>query len=122
MAAFTWKDYLEIARKLQASQFDNLSEAALRSAVSRAYYAAFHHAQDWLTNQPGQHFFSDDAKAHDEVINYLKKSRYVTVSDQLLALKKARRKCDYEPTVNNLVRITAAAIAQSNQIITTLRD
>lgn len=121
MAAFTWKDYLEIARKLQANQFENLSEASLRSAVSRAYYAAFHHAQDWLKKQPGQHYFSEDAKAHDEVINDLKRCHYTTISDELFYLKRFRRKCDYELEVYNLERIARTAISQSDHIITTLK-
>lgn len=38
------KDYFDLARKLMQMR----TEAALRSAISRGYYAAFHVAKDWI--------------------------------------------------------------------------
>ena len=42
---FEWEDFLDLAESL-ASQPSN--EAAARSAISRAYYAAFHAGRDYL--------------------------------------------------------------------------
>lgn len=39
---FTWNDYLTLAESLASSS----DEAALRTAISRAYYASFHTAED----------------------------------------------------------------------------
>lgn len=43
--AFGWEDYLSLANDLSSRQNN---EAAFRSAVSRAYYAAFNIAKDFL--------------------------------------------------------------------------
>ena len=39
MTVFDWRDYLHLAERLSARQSD---EAAHRTAISRAYYAAYH--------------------------------------------------------------------------------
>src|SRR6266852_626397 len=51
---FNWREYYSLARK-QLSQADSIpkdetpqKEAVLRSAASRAYYAAYHRACDYL--------------------------------------------------------------------------
>lgn len=51
---FSWREYYLLSRK-QLSQADSISkdetpqkEAMLRSAASRAYYAAYHRACDYL--------------------------------------------------------------------------
>lgn len=46
---FDWQDYYLLAREL-LSQADRAphKEAVLRTAVSRAYYAAYHRACDYL--------------------------------------------------------------------------
>ncbi len=43
---FSWASYLGVARTL--SEWPDADEAALRSVISRAYYAAFHAAKDLL--------------------------------------------------------------------------
>jgi uncharacterized protein (UPF0332 family) len=42
---FEWIDFLELAEDLAARQHD---EAAARTAISRAYYAAFHAGRGYL--------------------------------------------------------------------------
>lgn len=43
--SFPWQDYLALAQALgNAPRGDDLREAKYRSAISRAYYAAYHHA------------------------------------------------------------------------------
>lgn len=45
--AFDWREYLELAKELVSQANSGYSaEAAERSAVSRAYYAAFCHARN----------------------------------------------------------------------------
>ena len=45
---FTWTEYLDLAGELVTSPRANAVEASLRSGISRAYYAAFHAAKDFL--------------------------------------------------------------------------
>ncbi len=42
---FVWTDYLVLAERLAARDAD---EAALRTAISRAYYAAYHRASTYV--------------------------------------------------------------------------
>src|SRR5436305_1899156 len=48
--AFYWSDYLAAAQQWALATTPLLEEAILRSAISRAYYAAFHEARDYLAN------------------------------------------------------------------------
>lgn len=47
MPLFDWTKYLSLAKDLSASS----EEAVLRSAISRAYYAAFNQAKDYCVSQ-----------------------------------------------------------------------
>jgi uncharacterized protein (UPF0332 family) len=51
--SFAWTQYLDLARELAADTRSEGVEARLRSAVSRAYYAAFHAAKDFLAERDG---------------------------------------------------------------------
>ena len=53
--SFDWKTYLEVSEMLVKHQITGLEEACLRSAISRAYYAAFGTANSYLKNK-GQLF------------------------------------------------------------------
>ncbi len=60
--SFDLSDYLTVAQELTAqSTASAIREAILRSAISRAYYAAFHKAQEHLltpmTNPGNPHFY-----------------------------------------------------------------
>jgi uncharacterized protein (UPF0332 family) len=103
---FNWQEYHILASNLLA-QADNSEqkEAVLRSAVSRAYYAAFHAASDYLkasgmypstsgNNAPGE-------SSHKRVVDTFKKN----VSNPTLGkigrllgrLKNDRQWADYNP-------------------------
>lgn len=47
MSPFEWSDYLDLAERLIEREPD---EAALRTAVSRAYYAVYHRASAHIRN------------------------------------------------------------------------
>lgn len=49
--SFDWKTYLEVSEMLVKHQITGLEEACLRSAISRAYYAAFGTANSYLKKQ-----------------------------------------------------------------------
>lgn len=48
---FAWTEYLDLAGELVTNPRANAVEACLRSAISRAYYAAFHAAKDFLAER-----------------------------------------------------------------------
>ncbi len=61
---FRWADYLDLAEELvQRGESGSLSDACMRSAISRAYYAALLTARNWLREEMGVEV-SDDAHIH----------------------------------------------------------
>jgi len=92
---FDWKTYLELAEFLRTqAEAAPTQEAFLRSAVSRAYYAAFcyvrNHARDRLRFQP-----RDDGDDHGRLRAFLKNGKLRGVSNTLQRLREWRNECDY---------------------------
>jgi hypothetical protein len=69
--SFQWIEFNDIARFLYSHGQTNrkLSEATHRCAISRCYYAAFHHLRI-IGEQERHKKFSSSGKAHKEVIDY----------------------------------------------------
>jgi len=89
------KEFFTLAQKL--TQMRN--EPALRSAVSRAYYAVFHCCMKLLTELGFK--FSKDASAHAKVAAYLNNADIIAindVADALSYLRKRRNFADYDLT------------------------
>ena len=87
------KAFLRIAKKLVLMR----DEPALRSAVSRSYYAAYN-CSNQLFGELGFHF-GKDSSAHDKVYAYLNNSaikEMVVVADDLRYLRKRRNSADYD--------------------------
>ena len=86
-------DFLTIARELSSG-----NEAALRTSISRAYYAALHQAQ--ITAQ--KYTFKpnlDSASSHQDVIDFLAgfgERDYKTVAIYLKRARRLRKKADYQ--------------------------
>lgn len=99
--SFDWSGFLGIATAMYADAVATkgtpLTEAKLRSAISRAYYAAHHKSKVHVEKSPGVRV-SRSGKAHREVIDYLKASKHHP--DQLAGVKLdrlliARERADY---------------------------
>ena len=94
-----WNNYLTLADEL-AKRTDN--EAALRSAISRAYYAAFHAVRSYLqsyqglTENPGEGSHQAVIKRLEMVtaVNPLRK--YRNLYKELKVLKRRRETADYD--------------------------
>jgi uncharacterized protein (UPF0332 family) len=96
--AFQWEDYLILAEDLGGDEND---EAALRCAVSRAYYAAFHVAKDFLNglDDPALKVSENKQSIHYEVWKaFLGRGRHwESVYNNGDRLRKRRVDADYEP-------------------------
>jgi uncharacterized protein (UPF0332 family) len=87
------KDYFDLARKLAQMR----TEAAIRSAISRGYYAAFHTAKK-LVEGLGFHF-TKDAAAHDKLFYLLNNAGIKSAEDVakfLSDLRRRRNLADYD--------------------------
>jgi uncharacterized protein (UPF0332 family) len=119
MAVFDWSEYLIFAKEIQETRQD---EAALRSAVSRAYYAAFHHARAYCAANGIDIPESTDNTSHKVVWDRLQNiSR--TVKGAYLngtRLKRKRHDADYVSEVPNLSAVTEQAIHESDLVFSYL--
>lgn len=121
-STFGWSDFLDVAVELVAGPRDALLEARERSAVSRAYYAAFRRAQEvveaidnFLPKRTG-----DD---HDGVIFHLanaREARRKEVGTILRRLKAERRSADYDRVRHRLALPSSTVIAQARRALVLL--
>jgi uncharacterized protein (UPF0332 family) len=114
---FDWKEFLGLAKLLQG----NLGlpvEAAKRSAVSRAYYAAFCYARSYAEKYLG--FQREKSPSgHSLLRKFLgsKISGGKDIEDKFRDLHEWRKLCDYEDTVDDLDIMVDNAITTAEEII-----
>ena len=105
MNNFDWKEFFRYAQKIYddlktvGTDFDGAQEARCRSGISRAYYAAFHAAEDFLCRRNPNFTRNDYEGSHEVVINALKRdrnSKLKTVGTELNRLRITRVRADYK--------------------------
>ena len=116
---FEWAQFLDIAKFLleHGKQVSIPQDAAYRSAMSRAYYAAFGHAKvfamDTLNFSP-----SGNEEDHINLRDFFKDHQRPDVSRQLTQLRQWRNKSDYEnPSYVINESQTRRAIQQAESLI-----
>lgn len=116
---FDWKEYLLLAQFLERSGNQNFSqEAALRSAVSRAYYAAFCHCRNFARDKQGFHP-AYNAEDHQNLPLQLKFSGMYKEARTLDRLRKWRNECDYEDEISSLrlSHILTQSLARAHNLL-----
>jgi uncharacterized protein (UPF0332 family) len=120
--SFDGSDFLLLAQELAGKkQGVSTEEARLRSAISRAYYAAFLEARRFLRKRGTRITFS--SKAHDDVINTLLNDadpNYQSLGADLDLLRTLRRQADYGDSFTGLAVFTSNALKLAESIIKTL--
>jgi uncharacterized protein (UPF0332 family) len=114
---FDWAEYFELAKELAQRQ----DEASQRSAISRAYYAAFCSARNRLR---GQIVIPQTSEAHSMVWNQFQESpaREQRQIGQLgRRLRHARTEADYDDSVPELPKVVENAIATAGKLLSILR-
>lgn len=95
MANFDWKEFLEIAEELIERRGDVGAE---RTAISRAYYAAYHEAAAYYVGRGERLSLTGDD--HGLVWDWFLRSGANRASHQIgrngLRLRQARRRADYD--------------------------
>jgi len=114
---FDWNNFLSFAKIAKPDH----PECFHRTAISRAYYAAFHNALDFLISR-GQSL-PTDATCHKVVPDSLKalattdrNSNYFSAGDNLKRLRVKRRIADYESAPNVKFNDVQLAIRLAEQI------
>lgn len=118
--SFDWSNYLHLAKSLSTA----LDEASQRSSISRAYYAAFNIARQYvMQNHPGADI-PNDGRAHEKVWQELKKGvrqeKAAAVNGE--RLKQSRGNADYKQIGLSLPADVTTAIAWAESIINNLKS
>jgi hypothetical protein len=120
---FDWREYLNLARFLGGQKnckYD--AEAGLRSAVSRAYYAAFCHARNYAQTN---HAFrpTTGGGVHSELIDHYHSRELATIANELDTLRKWRNQCDYDDLINEtgFHVLVGSAMRRASRIIEQLK-
>jgi uncharacterized protein (UPF0332 family) len=122
---FDWYQYLVLAEYL----YDNRDtfpdrEACLRAAISKAYYAAFCSARN-CARDFDRLVLDESAQDHGSV-----KKHYIRAPDpknrqvgnSLDRLRDLRNQADYSDSIEKLEELAKAAISQSKQVHTLLKQ
>ncbi len=122
--SFNWSGYLTFAKYINEhiNDFPN-QEAAYRSVVSRAYYAAFCFARNYVREVDRTEFYGNDHKElQNHLINHSDKSRK-KLGNQLRKLHQHRIKADYHDELDEKpVNKASRAIAEAGKIQTGLEQ
>lgn len=117
---FNWAKYLVLAEELGTNR---MNEAALRSAISRAYYATFCKARNRL-RQEGI-YIPNTGKAHKIVWdNYrehadLQRKSIGITGDRL---RQSRNKADYDDEFPNVDKVVQDSISRAKRLLETLKN
>ena len=116
--SFSGREFLDVAHGLMKA--DPCQEKHHRSAIGRAYYAAFLHGYAFLIEH-GYRFDSSTRGVHDEVRRGLE-DFFPGIAAHMANLADARNLADYKiPHPNsNLARIASNKIRAASRIIATI--
>lgn len=120
---FDWSEYFNLAKELIDS---DTNEAKQRSSISRAYYAAFclarNYLRDYLEIKPrsdeNKHkFVAEKFQHHDR-----KNQKMIEIGRDLSRLRSDRNKADYEDTLLNLTNKNKSALKIAENIINKINE
>lgn len=110
MTPFDWREFLQVAEWLNERPVDDAkltaNDAALRTVISRAYYAAFHVARTFVSERvrEGELRWPGTRRSiHDQVWEALRSSPdpdIVALGIKGVALKQQRTEADYSVAPN----------------------
>ncbi len=123
--SFAWLDYFTLAQELVGQAVTPAGqEARLRSAVSRAYYAAFCQARNHLRDKENCSLPSD-AQVHTFVRDQFKDSLdpiRSQIGHDLNRLRIDRNKVDYDDLVPGLGKMTIGDMALAQRVLLRLSE
>ena len=117
---FRWQGYLLVAETLLLmARTSPDSEALLRSAISRAYYAAFNLTRESAADKDGVKFtFGGDV--HSKLILYYRTSpgtKRREIGRKLRTMRTRRNIADYDSTYPNLWQEARRTISDAHFVI-----
>jgi len=130
--SFDWDDFMKLAGLLAPGAATTIfvdsshGEACQRTAVSRAYYAAFHKTCEFLRQHPGyKNKIPQGPNAHTKVPELMRTSQkreWQKVGNKLRILREDRNKVDYDADISQLTSLTAKAMTSASKILDMLKS
>ena len=121
--SFNWWEYLNLAQELAGQTTTPAGqEAKQRAALSRAYYAAFCQARNYLRDKEG-HSLPTGSRVHAYVRDQFKNSFDQTqnqIGHDLNRLRIDRNKADYDDSVLGLSIITTRNMVYAERVLLAL--
>ncbi len=115
---FDWREYLNLADHLNAPPRPYTPEAASRTVVSRAYYAAYCHARNYAAanlNFVPQNIAAD----HANLRQHFRGRNEPIIASHLDRLRDWRNKCDYDDTLPapHLTMMVRASLQAAREVL-----
>lgn len=119
--SFDWRDFLAVANFLRNQSGPGVPrDAALRSAVSRAYYAAFCHSRDYAKAKLG-YVSPGTPEEHRDLRRFFAQNGFGKIANWLDKLRDWRNLCDYEdPPGKNFAALAENAVNEAARVIAAL--
>lgn len=115
--AFDWKEFLGLAIELTGRTGSGYSaEAADRTAVSRAYYAAFCWARNYAESRLGFRR-TGRAQDHTHLRKHLTRRGKPQMASRLNRLRGWRNNCDYDDQVPDIGNLVKSALKTADKVI-----
>ncbi|MGH9421106.1 MAG: hypothetical protein ACRD3J_14110 [Thermoanaerobaculia bacterium] len=116
--SFEWRDYFTLAETLLSSELRGGREACLRSAMSRAYYAAFATARRQSRERHGG-IVRQSAAEHGEVATFYASRGDAggAIAAHLTRLRFLRNRADYDDELAGPDEAADEAIARAREVL-----
>jgi len=122
--SFDWEKYLILAHDWADLSEEHINkEALLRSSVSRAYYAAFCKARNYLRDSEKAQGLGKSSKVHQLVIDRFEENASTVKNDIGAALRRLRafrNNADYKDKFRNLEEVAQLSLSYAEEIIESL--
>lgn len=115
MSDFDWTEFLSLADELSQGEDD----CRCRTAISRCYYAVFHHAKEYMTQNHGYRGPGKEQSSHDHLWNHMKgtDAQLHKLSESARVLKSRRVRSDYHGSYQGALAIDARLSVKKAQYI-----
>lgn len=114
---FDWREFLALARALQNLEGEGFTkESAIRSAVSRSYYAVFCYVRN-EEEKKGRFRRTGGPEDHRLLREHLKTMGLAHIASKLQTLRMNRNNCDYEDVVPDLKDTLHQSLLYAEEII-----
>jgi len=112
---FNWSEFLLLARSL-VQETTGTGEAAYRTAISRAYYAAFCTARGYAQEHL-EYMVRGASDDHFLLREHFRSNGLTDIVTRLDQLRRWRNQCDYDGTLYNLPTIVPIAIRMAQEVL-----